>query len=237
MLKRQRKTLAAAVALAFALAPLAVRSQQADEKKKPEDEKRHLETINVSAEKVTGFRARTWQVGAFRDAEILDVPLTINVLPRTVLDVQQAEGIFDALKNTAGVTRAQTSGIIADNLVIRGITVENRTSYRLNGGLPINNLLEMPIENKERVEVLKGSSALYYGFTSPAGVVNLVTKRAGPEPVTSVTVSGNEFGSYQGHVDVGRQFENGQYGMRFNALSADTRNAIDDFKSRPQLVP
>jgi iron complex outermembrane receptor protein len=94
----------------------------------------------------------------------------------------------------------------------------------------------MPMENKERVEVLKGSSALYYGFTSPAGVVNLVTKRAGPEPVMSVAVSGNEFGSYQGHFDVGRQFENGKYGMRFNAMSAETRNAIDDFKGRRQLV-
>ena len=134
----QRRKTAAAVALAFIAAPYA-NAQQAPDKK--EDEKRHLETINVSAERVTGFKARTSQVGAFRDAEILDVPLTINVIPRTVLDVQQAEGIFDALKNTAGVTRAQTSGIIADNLVIRGITVENRTSYRLNGGLPINNLL------------------------------------------------------------------------------------------------
>src|SRR5215218_7107450 len=109
----KRTTLAPAVTLALLAAPLAVRAQQAVVKK-PEDEKRHLETINVSAEKVTGFKARTSQVGA-----ILDVPLTINVIPRTVLDVQQAESVFDALKNTAGVTRAQTSGIIADNLVIR----------------------------------------------------------------------------------------------------------------------
>jgi iron complex outermembrane receptor protein len=128
-------TVAAAVALAFAAAPLAAWAQQASPERKPDEEKKHLETISVTAEKVTGFKARTSQVGAFRDAEILDVPLTINVIPRTVLDVQQVEGIFDALKNTAGVTRAQTSGIIADNLVIRGITVENRTSYRLNGGL------------------------------------------------------------------------------------------------------
>src|SRR5436190_3677983 len=235
MFDHRRKTLAVAITFALAGAPFIARAQQADDKK-PEDEKRHLETINVSAERVTGFKARTSQVGAFRDAEILDVPLTINVIPRTVLDVQEAQGLFDALKNTAGVTRAQTSGIIADNLVIRGIAIDNRTSYRLNGGLPVNNLLDMPLENKERVEVLKGSSALYYGFTSPAGVVNMVTKRAGPEPVTSVTLSGNEFGSIYGQVDVGRQFNNGQYGMRFNALSGETKNAIDGFTGRRQLV-
>jgi iron complex outermembrane receptor protein len=245
-----RKHLASAVALAILATPFGLaRAQQSEEKKpqaeeikpqpaekKPEDERQHLGTISVTAERVTGFKARTSQVGAFRDAEIMDVPLTIQVIPRTVLDKQQAEGIYDALKNTAGVTRAQTSGIIADNLVIRGIAVDNRTSYRLNGGLPLNNLLEMPIEDKERVEALKGSSALYYGFTSPAGVVNLVMKRAGPQPVTSIAVSGNEFGSYYGHVDIGRQFSDGMLGVRFNALSGETKNAIDGFTGRRQLV-
>jgi iron complex outermembrane receptor protein len=37
--------------------------------------------------------------------------------------------------------------------VIRGIAVQNRTNYRLNGSVPM--------ENKERAEALKGASALY----------------------------------------------------------------------------
>src|SRR5262249_34570624 len=73
-------------------------------------------------------------------------------------------------------------------------------------------------------------------FTSPAGVVNMVMKRAGPEPVASVTVSGNEFGSYYGHADVGRQFSDGMLGVRLNALSGTTKNAIDGFTGRRQLV-
>ena len=42
-----------------------------------------------------------------------------------------------------------------------------------NGTLPLNNLIEMPLEDKERVEALKGSSALYYGFSAPSGIVPL----------------------------------------------------------------
>ncbi|TDY43342.1 putative PepSY-like transmembrane protein [Paraburkholderia rhizosphaerae] len=38
------------------------------------------------------------------------------------------------------------------------------------------------MEDKERVEVLKGASALYYGFTVPAGIVNMVMKRPAIEP-------------------------------------------------------
>jgi len=240
----QRIRLAAAVALAFIATPFDVAwAQQVEEPKagetKAADAKAgqpHLETITVSSERVKGFKARTTQIGAFRDAEILDVPMTINVVPRTVLDVQEAQGLFDALKNTAGVTRAQVNGTAADNLSIRGVQTENRTSFRLNGGLPVNNLVEMPMEDKERVEALKGSSALYYGFTSPAGVVNMVTKRARSEPVTSFTLSGNEFGQYIGHLDMGRTWgENNELGLRVNAAGGEVRNAIDDYMGRRQL--
>ena len=238
-----RNRLAAAVALAFIASPFGVAwAQEAQVSAPPpadkkDDGKPHLEIINVNAERVTGFKARTSQIGAFRDAELLDVPATINVIPRTVMDVQDAQGLYDALRNTAGVARSQTSGTVADNLSIRGVATENRTSFRLNGGLPVNNLVEMPMENKERVEVLKGSSALYYGFTSPAGVVNMVTKRATTEPIMSVSVNGNEFGQTQGYVDVGRQFgDANEFGMRFNAGGGRSRNAIDGFEGRRQLV-
>ena len=53
--------------------------------------------------------------------------------------------------------------------------VQNRTNYRLNGSMPIMNFSQVPMENKARVEVLKGASALYYGFTAPSGIVNYVT--------------------------------------------------------------
>src|SRR5258706_5939300 len=244
-----RKQLAAAVAFALLATPFSpARAQQSEEKKpqaeekkaeeqKPADERQHLGTISVTAERVTGFKARTTQVGAFRDAEILDVPATVNVIPRTVLDVQEAQGLYDALRNTAGVARSQSSGTVADNLSIRGVATENRTSFRLNGGLPVNNLVEMPMEDKERVEVLKGSSALYYGFTSPAGVVNMVMKRAGPTPIRSVTVSGNEFGQLLGYVDVGQQFgEKNEMGVRINAGGGKSRTAIDGYDGRRQLV-
>ena len=44
--------------------------------------------------------------------------------------------------------------------------------------LPAPNLVYLPLENKERVEVLKGVGAIYYGYAPPSGVVNMITKRA-----------------------------------------------------------
>jgi iron complex outermembrane receptor protein len=187
-----------------------------------------LDTVTVRSDRADGFVANTVEAGTFRGASIMDVPATVNTVTREVIERQAPAGIYDVLRNTAGVTRQQNGGDTFDQLVIRGIAVENRTNYRLNGSLAVPNVSEIPLENKERVEVLKGASALYYGFTSPAGVVNLVTKRAGPVPVTAVGMSFDDHGTVQGFADIGRQFgERNQFGMRINAAGGQLGSAID----------
>jgi iron complex outermembrane receptor protein len=188
-----------------------------------------LEDIIVTADRPASFGAEFLQAGTFRNARQLDTPLTVNVVPRDLLDAQAARSILDALRNTAGVTRAQLNGSTYDNLSIRGIVVENRGNYRLNGSLPIINLIDLPLENKDRVEVLKGASALYYGFTAPSGIVNLTMKRAKPDrPVTDVTAFGAADGTLGLHGDVARRFgTDQQFGARVNLLAADLETGVD----------
>ncbi len=189
-----------------------------------------LEAFNVSAAKTQSYQAESVQMGAFRDMNPVDVPLTINVLTKEVLEAQNARGLFDALKNTAGVTQSQLTGATYNNLAIRGIVIENRGNYRLNGSLPIINLADIALENKERVEVLKGTASLYYGFVPPSGVINLVTKRATPDPITTLTFTANSAGAYGGAIDVGRRFgAEGKYGLRVNAASNKEETGIDNF--------
>jgi iron complex outermembrane receptor protein len=173
------------------------------------------------------FGATGVQVGAFRNATVLDTPLTVNVIPREVLDAQGAEGLYDALRNTGGVTRSQLNGTAYDNVAIRGILVENRGNYRLNGSLPVINLVEQPLEDKTRVEVLKGASGLYYGFVPPSGVINLTTKRAGSQPVTEFSVRGDDHGTLIAHADLGRRFFDGSVGARLNVAGGRLETGVD----------
>lgn len=199
---------------------------RAEEQAVPAEQK--LDTVTVVNDTPNGFKVGSVQVGTFRDQSVLDVPVTIDVITRKLLDAQDARGLYDALRNTAGVSRWQTNGTVSDTLAIRGVQVENRSNYRLNGALPVNNLIDMPLENKERVEVLKGASSLYYGFTTPVGVVNLVTKRARSEPNASIAFTGNEYGQLIAHADVGRQFgEDRQFGVRANLVGGRLRSPID----------
>ena len=192
-----------------------------------------LEEVVVTGDRRSTYSADLVQAGSFRGARQLDTPLTIAVVPAEVLESQQARGLFDALRNTAGVTSSQTSPTVYNNLSIRGIAVDNRANYRLNGSLPIINLIDLPIEDKDRVEALKGASALYYGFTTPSGIINLTMKRPTPETYLSVEGFGSDQGTAAGHIDFGDTW--GMFGARLNAVYGRVDSGIDNTAGRRAL--
>jgi len=171
--------------------------------------------IVVTADRQDSFGADFVQAGTFRDARLLDTPLTVAVMTKELLDAQQARSVIDAVRNTPGVTQAQINTSIYSNLAIRGITLSNFANVRWNGVLPVINLVEQPIESKDRIEVLKGAAGLYYGFATPSGIVNLVTERPTAAPITQVGVTGDSNGSIGADVNISRSFGNG--GIRVNA--------------------
>jgi len=134
-----------------------------------------LPQVEVRAGESKAFTSNSIQVGTFRDQDPLDVPLTNQAITREVIDAQGSTTLYGALRNTAGVSHAQIGNATYDNIAIRGLLVDNQRNYRLNGSLPIVNLIDTPLENKERVEVLKGAASLYYGLVPPSGIVNLIT--------------------------------------------------------------
>lgn len=220
-------TLTRKAVLCLALAT-AWQAQAAEEAESTKGAEHTLQTVKVFATEENSWRAGSIGVGAFRDTPAKEVPMTVNVIDRDLLDTQQANSLYEAMKNTAGVTRAQLGATAYDNLSIRGLLVDNRSSYRLNGGLPIVNLIDLPLENKERVEVLKGVGGLYYGFVPPSGIINLVTKRAGSTPVTALQFSTDDNGSFVTGVDVGRRFgSEGQFGARVNIVGGELKSAVE----------
>jgi iron complex outermembrane receptor protein len=184
-----------------------------------------LEEIVVTADRKSSYSADLVQAGSFRGARQLDTPLTVNVIPDALIQSQQAQGLLDALRNTAGISPSQISTVTYSNIAIRGLSVENRSNYRLNGTLPIVNLVDLPLEDKDRVETLKGASALFYGFTTPAGIVNLTMKRPTADPYLAATLFGNERGAVDAQVDAGNTW--GLFGARINAVYGSVDAGID----------
>jgi iron complex outermembrane receptor protein len=155
------------------------------------------------------------------------LPMTKAVTSGATLEQAAQEGYSEAIKGVAGVSPANSKGTANDSINIRGIKLNLFANYRLNGGLPVVGLITVPTEDKERIETLKGANALMFGVASPAGIINLVTKRAGPIDVTSIGIAGNSFGQIGESIDIGRRIgAQKELGIRVNAAYVDTENGI-----------
>ena len=77
-------------------------------------------------------------------------------------------------------------------------------------GLPIAGEQDVPLENKERVEILKGIAGVESGVSSAGGLINFVTKR--PATIKAIDLATDHRGSAYGAVDLGRSFRRREAG-------------------------
>lgn len=207
-----------------------------DTDKAPVAERPLDEEILVKGQR-EALTAEVVQVGAFRNRAWIDTPATISVITRSLMDAQNVQGLEAALRNTPGITQQTTSPFNTNTFNVRGVQIRADSNYRLNGGLPIINYAPMPVENKQRVELLKGVSALYYGFAMPSGILNLGTKRAGAQPVTTLYTTADTEGGYGGGVDVGRRFGAGdRLGLRVNGYASDLQSTTNGVSGHRELL-
>ena len=155
------------------------------------------------------------------------LPTTKEIVSGKALAENEQEGYAEAVKHVAGVAPANSKGSANDSIYIRGIKLNLFSNYRINGGLPVAGVITMPNEDKARLETLKGANALQFGVASPAGIINMITKRAGENDVTSFSGAVSSFGQYGGTFDVGRRLgSEGQLGIRVNGSATELENGV-----------
>lgn len=105
----------------------------------------------------------------------MDLPQSIAVIDRQILDNQLAMKMSDVLMNTNGVYISGTTGGYQEEISGRGFAFNS--SNTLKNGVRYFNGMLTELSSVERVEVLKGSSAILFGNVAAGGVINLVTKK------------------------------------------------------------
>src|SRR4051812_36859799 len=114
----------------------------------------------VASESITGTRVRT---------PIKDLTFNVNVITSEFLnDFAFFEINESSFNYTSAVSNLDNGG---GNVNMRGY---GATSFLRNGFLRLGLVDRV---NVDRIEVIKGPSAAIYGMTTPAGMVNIITKR------------------------------------------------------------
>ena len=166
---------------------------------------------------ITGKSASTPSaLAGFGDTPLVKLPLQASAYGNGLLLDTGTQSLAGLTALDASVGDAYNAGGYWSQLSVRGYTLDNRFNYRRDG-LPINAETALSLENKERVELLKGASGMQAGTSAPGGLVNLVTKRANG-PVRSARVEARGAGAVLGAVDLGERFgPQGLLGLRLNA--------------------
>src|SRR5262249_42758620 len=144
-------------------------------------------------------------VGGWGDIPLRRLPIQGSVLGADELVDRGATRLADLTRASAAVSDAYNSEGYIDYLTVRGFILDNRYNYRRDG-LPINAETSLPLDNKERIELLEGLSGVQAGTSAPGGLVNLVVKRPTAGTLRSVGVELRQQGTVAAAADFSQRF-------------------------------
>src|SRR6185369_1537011 len=175
---------AAAMALCIALPSQAQQSQPMQ-----------LPPVQVEASPATPGDVDGYKTGSTRSATrtetpLIDVPQSISVVTQDMIKDQGILSIGDAIRYVPGITLHQGENN-RDQVIIRGNS--SSADFFIDGARDDVQYYR-DLYNLDRVEALKGPSAMVFGRGGGGGVINRVTKEAGFTPLHAFTLEGGSFG-------------------------------------------
>ncbi len=201
-------------------------AEKPDEEEIGDDE----EEVIVTGEQEGSYAVPNASIGTRTDAPLRDIPQSIQVVPRQVIEDQGANNIGDVLNNVSGV--AEQGG----RFFIRGF---ESTENFLRDGIGTSSSFrrtDLDLSNIEQVEVLKGPASVLYGTGEPGGTVNLVTKQPLKDPAYEVTARIGNFDFYRGGIDFTGPLNNDRTILyRLNAAYENAGSFVD-FVERQRIA-
>jgi vitamin B12 transporter len=138
--------------------------------------------------------------------EVLDLYPAVDVQRTGTL------GSFNTLR-LRGVPSSAQVQVLVDDQPLGGVSTQ------------FVDLSQIPLENVDRVEVVRGASSALYGANTIGGVVHIITRRHGVDrPLSSIGVEGRAFGTQIYRGDIGAR------GAGFDGRVTGSRYFTDGFQ-------
>lgn len=164
--------------------------------------------------------------GTRTETPLSDVPQSVQVIPKEIIQDQQATRIEEVLENVSGTTFLGNNDGRGVEFGTRGFegTPVLRDGFRLYGtqGFP-------EVANLQQVEVLKGPASILYGAIEPGGLINLVSKKPLSEPFYEAELQIGNRDFFRPRIDFsGLLTANGNLLYRLNTLYQN-RDSFRDY--------
>jgi iron complex outermembrane recepter protein len=191
-----------------------------------------IDAVTVTGKSSPVLDVDNADVGGF-GTTLAKTPQSITVFGSDLLSATATQSLSQLLKLDASLADSYNTTGYIESLSIRGFLLTQTANFRRNG-LAVSNYAPLALENKERVEILKGVAGLQSGVSAPGGLVNYVTKVPQKTAFTTATIGVDEHGGSKAHVDANAVL--GNVGLRLNVAAETLRTQFDHANGSRQLA-
>ncbi len=181
---------------------------------------------------------KTVIVTATRTAQTADEVLSsVTVISREDIERRQARSVEDLLRGTQGISITNNGGPGKNTSVfMRGTESDHilvlidgvRAGSATSGGAAYGNI---PIEQIERIEIVRGPRSSLYGSEAIGGVIQIFTRKGGKEGFTpSFSIGGGSYGTFKGSAGLSGRSKRGWFNMN---ISGKNTNGFNSCSGKP----
>jgi iron complex outermembrane receptor protein len=183
-------------------------------------------TVEVHGQVKDDYLSGTTTAGSLDGSLLKETPLSVTTVTGAVLKDQVARVLTDVVKNDASVGEDYAPVGYYGDFEIRGFPIDLATGLAING-MTIAGEQDVPLENKESVEIVKGIAGVESGVASAGGLIDFVTKEPNARQHPSIDMATDHRGTSYGALDVGHVFQGSlQPGIRLNLAGEDIHTYV-----------
>ena len=130
----------------------------------------------------------------------IDLPQSVVVIDKEVLDRQQALTVADALMNVNGVYVMGATGGVQQEIGARGYLFNSTNTFK--NDMKFNNGVLPDLSSVDRIEFLKGSAAILMGNVTAGGVMNMITLKPLFEQGGQISFRAGSYDFYKPTLDI-----------------------------------
>jgi len=169
-------------------------------------------------------------------ANTLELANSVSVIDSIQISNSNSNNVFDVLKNETGIsfTRQGGNGTLS-NLYIRGansshtlVLIDGVEVNLTNDPSGVYDFSALPIDNIERIEVLRGPQSTLYGSDALAGVINIISKKGNGAPKFSLLTEGGSYNSYKAQLGVNGSLQKLNYSIALSTTGSDGFSAASE---------